>query len=76
MSGGEPVSEASERLSRLRRLEVDHAPNAWPAVQMRDITAVLDELDAMRRRLVSLRAISHPQNEHNRAIDEILKETE
>jgi len=67
------MSEASERL---RRLTADHDPDAWPAVQMRDITAVLDELDAMRRRLVSLRAISHPQNEHNRAIDEILKETE
>ena len=67
------MSEASERL---RLLAADHAPDGWPAVKMRDITAVLDELDAMRRRLVSLRAISHPQNEHNRAIDEILKETE
>ena len=67
------MSEASERL---RLLAADHAPDSWPAVQMRDITAVLDELEAMRRRLVSLRAISHPQNEHNRAIDEILKESE
>lgn len=65
----------SKARERLRLLEADHAPDNWPAVQMRDITAVLDELDAMRRRLVSLRAISHPQNEHNRAIDEILKET-
>ena len=73
MSGGTEMSAASKRL---RLLEADHAPDAWPAGQMRDITAVLDELDAMRRRLVSLRAISHPQNEHNRAIDEILKETE
>ena len=38
------MSEASERL---RLLAADHAPDSWPAVQMRDITAVLDELDAM-----------------------------
>jgi hypothetical protein len=38
------MSEASERL---RLLESDHSPDGWPAVQMRDITAVLDELDAM-----------------------------
>ena len=66
----------SKARERLRLLEADHTPDSWPAVKMRDITDVLDELDAMRRRLVSLRAISHPQNEHNRAIDEILKETE
>jgi hypothetical protein len=56
---------------------------------MRDITSVLDELDAMyaaraateiewhqlRQRLVELRAISHPQNEHNRAIDDMIKES-
>lgn len=38
------MSEASERL---RLLEVDHVPDGWPAVKMRDITAVLDELEAM-----------------------------
>ena len=38
------MSDASKRL---RRLEADHAPDGWPAVQMRDITAVLDELDQM-----------------------------
>lgn len=81
------MSEASERL---RALAADHSPDGWPAVQMRDITSVLDELDAMyaalaateiewhqiRQRLVELRAISHPQNEHNRAIDDMIKESE
>jgi len=38
------MSDASERL---RLLESDHSPDGWPAVQMRDITSVLDELDAM-----------------------------
>jgi len=148
------MSEASERL---RLLESDHSPDGWPAVQMRDITSVLDELDTMyaaraateiepyaslvarigkltaenrewlriargyldsdspesnkwlhemnemrrgrgaldtpvpivdqllaerdkwhqlRQRLVELRAISHPQNEHNMAIDDMIKESE
>jgi hypothetical protein len=80
------MSEASERL---RLLESDHLPDGWPAVQMRDITSVLDELDAMsaaraateiewhqlRQRLAELRAISHPQNEHNRAIDDMIKDS-
>ena len=80
------MGEASERL---RALAADHSPDGWPAVQMRDITSVLDELDAMyaaraateiewhqlRQRLVELRAISHPQNEHNRAIDDMIKES-
>jgi len=37
----------SEAIERLRLLESDHSPDGWPAVQMRDITSVLDELDAM-----------------------------
>lgn len=32
----------------LRLLERDHAPDGWPAVQMRDITALLDALEAAR----------------------------
>lgn len=49
------MSEASKRL---RRLEADHAPDGWPAVQMRDITAVLDELEALREAHTRLSAES------------------
>ena len=48
------MSEASERL---RLLAADHAPDSWPAVQMRDITAVLDELEALREAHTRLSAI-------------------
>lgn len=34
-----------ELLMRMRLLEVDHEPDGWPAVEMRDITALLDEID-------------------------------
>lgn len=36
---------------RLRLLEEDHKPEGWPAVQMRDITALLDERDTLREAL-------------------------
>ena len=48
------MSDASDRL---RRLEADHAPDGWPAVKMRDITAVLDELEALREAHTRLSAI-------------------
>ena len=35
-----------ELIERLRVLEQDHEPDGWPAVRMRDITALLDALDA------------------------------
>lgn len=34
-------------VGRLRALEDDHAPDGWPAVQMRDISALLDALEAL-----------------------------
>ena len=35
-------------IERLRLLEQDHEPDGWPAVRMRDITAILDALEAAR----------------------------
>lgn len=35
-------------IEKLRLLEVDHAPDGWPAVQMRDITALLDMVERLR----------------------------
>ena len=45
----DPGTEAalSILLGRMRLLEQDHGPDDWPAVQMRDITALCDA--AMRR---------------------------
>lgn len=37
----------SDIVKRLRLLEADHPPDGWPAVQMRDITALLDALDRL-----------------------------
>ena len=35
-------------LKRLRLLEADHTPDGWPAVQMKDISALCDELERMQ----------------------------
>src|SRR5690554_1645070 len=35
-------------IERLRLLEQDHEPDGWPAVRMRDITALLDAIEAAR----------------------------
>lgn len=38
----------NDLIERLRLLERDHEPDGWPAVRMRDITALLDALEAAR----------------------------
>ena len=46
----DPGTEAalSILLGRMRLLEQDHGPDDWPAVQMRDITALCDAIAAIR----------------------------
>lgn len=36
-----------ETIAKLRLLEVDHEPDSWPAVRMREITQVLDWLESV-----------------------------
>ena len=35
-------------LARMRLFEVDHKSEGWPAVQMREITALCDEIERLR----------------------------
>jgi len=41
-------------VKRMRVLEVDHGPDGWPAVQMRDISALCDEVDRLRKEVDQL----------------------
>jgi len=41
-------------VERMRVLEVDHGPDGWPAVQMRDISALCDEVDRLRKEVDQL----------------------
>ena len=46
----------SELIERLRVLEQDHKPDGWPAIQMRDVTALLDTLEAQAKQIEALQA--------------------
>lgn len=41
-------------VEQMRTLEIDHEPDGWPAVKMRQISALCDEIDALRNRMVEL----------------------
>ena len=38
----------TDTLTRLRALEADHGPDSWPAVQMRDVSALLREVERLQ----------------------------
>lgn len=48
-------------IERLRLLEQDHEPDGWPAVRMRDITALLDVIEAARaeREVICAEAVKY-----------------
>ena len=37
-----------ELIERLRSFEIDHGPDGWPAIRMRDVSALLDEIERLR----------------------------
>ena len=36
-----------ELIEQMRVLEIDHEPNGWPAIQMRDISAMCDAIESL-----------------------------
>ena len=48
-------NERKKLLARMRALEADHSPDGWPAVQMRDITALCDAVDTLQQRYDTLK---------------------
>lgn len=42
------IKSIDEIIKAMRLLELDHEPKGWPAVQMRDITAMCDEIERLR----------------------------
>ncbi len=45
----------NELIERLRGFEQDHKPDGWPAIQMRDVTALLDTIEAQAKQIEVLR---------------------
>ena len=48
-------------IERMRLLEQDHEPDGCPAVRMRDITAILDALEAAREDAERYRWLRSPE---------------
>jgi hypothetical protein len=42
-------TDIEEILTYCRGLPIDHEPDGWPAIQMRDLTALVDEVDRLRK---------------------------
>lgn len=41
-------------LQRYRDYEIDHEPGGWPAIQMKEVTALVDEIEQQRARIKEL----------------------
>ena len=46
-------------IARVRSFEIDHAPDGWPAIRMRDISALADALEEAERKLAIAREALH-----------------
>jgi hypothetical protein len=45
------MNASTELIKQLRNLEEDHEPEGWPAVKMRDISSLLDLIEALQAKL-------------------------
>ena len=41
------MDDYEELIERLRGFEIDHSPNGWPAIRMREISAMCDAIESM-----------------------------
>ena len=46
----------TELIARLRSFEIDHKPHGWPAIQMRDVSALINEIEALQAEVERLKA--------------------
>lgn len=50
------AEQASDLVATMRGMEVDHEPDGWPAVRMRQISALCDEVERLRAENALLRS--------------------
>ena len=53
MTNHQDTSTERDLVARMRSFEVDHEPDGWPAVRMREISALCDEIERLRAALAS-----------------------
>lgn len=63
-----------ELIERLRGFEIDHEPNGWPAIQMRDISAMCDVIESLLNALdVAEGEVKRTAAERDAALAELAK---
>jgi len=50
------MTDAKELIARLRLFEQDHEPEGYPAIQTRDVTALLDTIEAQAKQIEEMQA--------------------
>ena len=53
MTPHQDTSTERDLVANMRVLEADHEPDGWPAVRMREISALCDEIERLRAALAS-----------------------
>ena len=53
MTNHQDTSTERDLVANMRVLEADHEPDGWPAVRMREISALCDEIERLRAALAS-----------------------
>ena len=54
------MSDTADMVARLASMSADHGPDGWPAVRMRDITALCEEVTRLRAALAQAGAVREP----------------
>jgi len=50
------MTDTDKLIKRMRTLEIDHEPDGWPAIRMRDISALCDAVERANLELERLQA--------------------
>lgn len=67
MTPHQDTSAEHDLVANMRALEADHEPDGWPAVRMKEISALCDEIERLRAALASRdEAAQQPQGQPKR----------
>ena len=51
-------------IERMRGFEVDHEPDGWPGIRMREVSALCDALEAAQKRISEVETALEDCNHH------------
>ena len=60
--------KAADIIEEMRGFEIDHEPDGWPAVRMRQVSALCDEVERLRRIESAAKNLIAQKGRHNTEI--------